>query len=197
MLKLGKIAITGSLGAGKSTVCLILKKLGSCTVDSDRITHELLNSSYLKKDLLRLLGEKVFKRGKADRRLAAEIVFNSERKLLQLEKLLHPRILKRVEEKYLEACKKKNCRLFVVEMPLLFEMGQESFFDYVVYVYAKQRLCRKRFKKSAFLQRSRRFLPQREKMKKADFVIDNSKGFTDLEKQTFNLYTYLTQKEFL
>ncbi len=195
MLKLRKIAITGSLAAGKSTVCLTLKKLGAYVFDSDKIAHTLLDSVCLRKKLKKILGEKVIKQGKTDRKAVADIVFNSSQKLLLLEKLIHPQVLKKIKEKYNRAQKNQKYRLFVVELPLLFELQLEKKFDWTVFVAASQKIRRKRFKQADFLKREKRFLPVKKALKKADFVIKNNRDLNFLKKQTINLYSHLTQKE--
>lgn len=196
MLKLRKIAVTGNLAAGKSTVCHLLKKLGAHVLDSDKIVHTLLNSSPIKKAIVKLLGEEVLEKGRIDRSKIARIVFNSKKnkKLLQLEKIIHPEVLKKINQKYRESKKKNKDQLFVVEMPLLFEMKAEKFFDFVISVIADEKICAGRFG-TDFKKRNQRQMTSAEKTKKADFVIYNNQDLKSLKKQTTNLYSYLTHKE--
>ena len=197
MLKLRKIAVTGNLAAGKSTVCHLLKKLGAYVLDSDKIVHSLLlNSSSLQKAIVKLLGEEVLTKGRLDRSKIAQVVFNSKKnkKLLQLEKIIHPEVLKKINQKYLEIKKKNKDRLFVVEMPLLFEIKAEKFFNFIIAVIANKKTCSERFGKD-YQKRNQRQMSSQQKIKKADTVIYNNKDLKSLKKQITNLYSHLTHKE--
>ncbi len=197
MLRLRKIAVTGNLAAGKSTVCHLLKKLGAYVLDSDKIVHSLLlNNSSIKKAIIKLLGEEGLTKGRIDRSKIAKIVFNSKKnkKLLQLEKIIHPEVLKKIKQKYQEIKKKNQYQLFVVEMPLLFETKSEKLFNFVIAVIANQKICSERFGKD-YQKRKQRQMNSFQKIKKADVVIYNNQDLKSLKKQITNLYSHLTHKE--
>ena len=194
MLKLRKIAVTGNLAAGKSTVCRLLKELGAYILNSDEIGHLLLLTPTLKKAIVKLLGNTVFVKGEIDRKKVASIVFNNQKKLRQLEKLLHPKILKRINKVYCKIKKENKYRLFVVEMPLLFETGTEKFFYSVICVTAYKAICQKRFGKD-FKKRNKKQLSILQKTKKSDFIIENNQDLKKLKKQVINLYKALNQEE--
>ena len=78
MLKLKKIAITGSLATGKSSLCSIFQELGAYVVSADQIVHQLLslNTTYAKQ-VTRLLGDEIVVHNSIDRKKVAYIVFQS------------------------------------------------------------------------------------------------------------------------
>lgn len=173
-----KLAVTGQPGSGKSTVCNILAEAGAEVISTDQLTHQLLDpQTECGKSVINLLGSAVLQEGKFDRERIAQIVFEDRSKLEQLEKLIHPRILEEIEKRY----KKTEAMLFVVEVPLLFECGWESFFDQTVLVVSNR--------DNPFPKRSWRFLPQEEKRSKADIIVENYGSLDDLKKQVLNLIT--------
>ncbi len=199
MLKLKKIAITGGLASGKSSVCRILAKLGAYVVDSDAIVHSLLlPDTALGKKIIELLGHSIVEDGHLSRKKMAEIVFRDPQKLEKLETLLHPFVLREIESMYQKASRQKNCPLFAAEIPLLFEIGAEDFFDHVVTVIADEKKCKTRLASIGssphdYERRMQRQLSPEAKAKKADFVLINNGSFEDLEKQVQSLFQTLTE----
>ncbi|NGX51818.1 MAG: Dephospho-CoA kinase [Candidatus Anoxychlamydiales bacterium] len=179
MLK--KIAITGNLATGKSEALKSFKKLGSYTIDADEIAHELIETDFdIKKHVLDLLGKEILENGKIDRKKAAKIVFSDESKLKKLEKLIHPKVLIEIEKEY-NRVKNKNFDFFVVEIPLLFEIRYQSFFDIVITITAKDIIAKKRYKDKDYTLRKQRQLSEVETKKISDFVIENNQSLSDLE----------------
>lgn len=195
MLKLNKIAITGGLSCGKSSVCRIFKELGAYVVSADEIVHRLLLfDTNLGQQVIDLLGPEIVLNGQIDRSLIAKKVFNHPTLLQSLEKLLHPAVFQEIENQYQELKKSRSASLFVAEIPLLFETSGESFFDKTIAVLADETTCRKRFKDSTgysdkeFDQRMARQLPPLEKAKRATYVIQNHGTLIDLEHAVKEVY---------
>ena len=120
-----KIAITGTIGAGKSTVCSILKNLGEICISCDEINKELLLSkNYLSG--LKVIFPEAFINGILDKNCIKEIIYNSEKKRLELNLYSH----KKIEEKMLEEIDKIDAkkRIFV-EIPLLNQTDFCKYFD--------------------------------------------------------------------
>lgn len=198
MLKSKKVAITGSIGAGKSSVCDFLEEFGSCVIRSDRIVHELLESDALVvEQIVKEFGKEIIENGQVSRKKLAERAFIDSTSLKNLEKILHPLVLHKVEQKVSKA--EGLYPLIVVEIPLLYELKQEVFFDYVIVVSASESICLKRMQKKGFstAEYQRRMVHQssfEEKIQKAHFVIINEKSKKQLKEKTAELYKNLLAK---
>lgn len=177
-----KIAVTGLIGSGKSSVCQILKELGAVTVDSDKIAHQLLDpKTSIGKKIIDLLGEEVVVDGTLSRKEIAKRVFNHPKKLRALEETLHPEVLTRIKEIYEENQGKSS--LFVVEIPLLYEIHADKYFDAVILVTSNKphRIS------DDYQLRKKRLLPLGEKKKRADFIIENNGTLAQLKQQVSTL----------
>lgn len=170
------VAITGGIGAGKSTALDAFRRHGAATVSSDEIVHHLLRSDpEVKQALVERFGEDVLgPDGSPDREAIALRVFRDREALDWLEALLHPLVSREYLRWREELAKLPNPpRVCVTEVPLLYEVGAESRFDKVVVVTApaKLREARRGGRKD---DRESRLLADREKMKRADFAYVNT-----------------------
>lgn len=193
MLILKKIAVTGGIASGKSTVCKVFQELGAYVVNADDIAHEMLiPSTEVGQRIIQAFGQDILKQGKIDRRALAQLAFQNSESLHQLELILHPPIVRRLEELYKEARKAGTYTSFVVEIPLLYEIKQETFYDKVIAILADEELCRKRFTEKGFSadeydRRMRRQLSPKQKSAKADYVIHNNKTLDHLRKEVVRI----------
>lgn len=181
-----KIAITGGIACGKSSVCQFFKELGAFVVSSDAIVHELLApGTALCKKVSILLD---IQEGREFRKRIAEKVFKDPNLLDQLEKILHPETLKKIEKLYEETSKKEIYSSFVVEMPLLFEIKNEAYYDIIIAVIADEHIAKKRFKEAGFPEdeyerRMKRQVSPAKKAAHSDFVIENNGSLDDLKRK--------------
>ncbi|HSX37691.1 MAG TPA: dephospho-CoA kinase [Chlamydiales bacterium] len=193
-----KIAITGGVASGKSTVCRIFRELGAFVVNADAIAHALLDSDTdLGQQIIRQFGSDILIEAKINRRMLAEKVFKDPQQLEKLEKLLHPAVLRTIEELYLKQCDSGKYTSFVVEIPLLFEIRGESFYDWVITVLADDAIARRRFQQAGFTleeydRRMKRQLYPGIKAKRAHFTIENNGTIDDLKNQVVALNKILT-----
>ncbi len=123
-----KVAITGGIGSGKSTVCRIIKKSGFNVISCDEIYAELLQDKDFCKQISDGLGGGYFKNTTLDKSKLKELVFKDGEKLKALNTLTHPEIMR----KLLQAAEKEKA--VFCEVPLLFEEGYEKLFDAVIVV---------------------------------------------------------------
>ena len=177
------VAITGGIGAGKSEALYAFRKAGAATVSSDEIVHHLLRSDPdVKRAIVRELGEGVLgEDGEIDRRRVAGVVFADRAKLDFLEQLLHPL----VSREYLAwreqlAGLPNPPEVCVTEVPLLYETGGDERFDKVVVITAPAKLREQR-RRVAPDDRDQRLIPDREKLKRADFSYVNTGTLEDLD----------------
>lgn len=195
MLDLRKIAITGGLACGKSSVCRLFKEKGAFTVSADDIVHQLmLSDTNLGQKIIELLGKDIIVDQKIDRSRVAEIVFNHLDLLEKLEALIHPAVYKEIERRYQLANRMKNRPLlFVAEVPLLFETAGEKYFNETIVVITDKDKCLKRFMEATgkdateFDRRMSRQMSVNEKSKRANFVIENNGSFVELEASVIQL----------
>jgi dephospho-CoA kinase len=201
MLKSKKIAVTGGLAAGKTSVCRILQELGAYTISADEIVHQLLSPhSELGKQIVEIFGQSIITNAAFDRKKIAEHVFADPKKLQKLEHLLHPAVLKTIQQTYQNVLTHTPPPLFVAEIPLLFEISAEEWFDTIVVVTAPESLAKERFKTASgypdeqFLLRSQRQMPVEEKIRKADYIIYNDGSISHLKTQVKTLFQMLITK---
>ncbi|MDD5585068.1 MAG: dephospho-CoA kinase [Candidatus Omnitrophica bacterium] len=191
--------LTGNLASGKSTVLALLQKKGAAVFDSDRIIHRWYQdrkSEVYKKVVLaypHACVKGVLVRGKL-----RAIVFDDRKQLTQLEKIVHPAIVKELTSWV--AAKKKAKTIAVAEVPLLFEKKLETLFDGVILVRVRPQILieriRKQYRCSRNYARKRLalYLPVDKKIKKSDFMVDNSSDRAALIKETDALWSALKNK---
>ena len=176
------VAITGGIGAGKSTALDAFRAQGAATVSSDEIVHHLVAADEAVRDaLVERLGPDILgEDGRPDRSRIADAVFGDPKQLAWLEALLHPL----VSREYLTwreqlAQLDDPPRVCVTEVPLLYEVGSQDRFDKVVVITAPTALREQR-RRVPLDDRDARLLPDREKVRRADFHYVNTGTFEDL-----------------
>jgi len=187
-----KIGITGNIASGKSEIEKRLKEKGILTIDADREVHKLYESD---KDVIERVSD-IFEhdgfdvkdeKGGIDKKKVESIVFRDKPKLKKLEEIVHPRVKEEFEKFFNNNAQEK---IVAGIAPLLYEAKMEKMFDYVILVTVdkltqlKRLMARnKKLSEEQALARINLQMPQEEKIKKADFIIDNSNDFDDTESQ--------------
>ena len=197
MSRLLAVAITGGIGAGKSTALDAFRRHGAATVSSDEIVHHLLRTDpEVKHALVERFGDEILDPdGVPDRERIGFRVFNDRDALDWLEKLLHPL----VSREYLEwreqlAALPSPPAVCVTEVPLLYEVGGESRFDKVVVITAPRKL-RKARRGGQQDDRESRLLPEREKVERGDFVYVNTGTPDELDAWVASVMAALTGED--
>ncbi len=174
------LGLTGSIGMGKTTAARAFRHFGVATYDADAAVHRLLGAGGAAVGaVLRLFPDVAIDgdpRHGIDRRVLGARVFGDNAALARLEALLHPRV--RAEERhFLEARQRHGDHLVVLDIPLLFETGGERRCDVTAVVSAPSFVQRARVMRRAGMTEDRlaailaRQMPDREKRRRADFVI--------------------------
>jgi dephospho-CoA kinase len=188
------VAITGGIGAGKSSTLAAFARHGAATVSSDEIVHELLRRADVKAQIIERFGLGIVgPDGELDRGAIGVVVFNDRDQLNWLEELLHPRVV----EEYLEwreqlAELPHPPKVCVTEVPLLYEVGGETRFDRVVVVTAPDDVRRER-SDVAVEEREERLTPDEEKIARADYAYVNSGSLEELDEFVGSVMDDLTR----
>ena len=189
------VAITGGIGAGKSMALASFRRHGAATVSSDEIVHHLLQSdTAVKRALVKRFGEDILGAdGVPDRNLIARRVFRDRDALDWLERLLHPLVSREYLAWREQLGKLPNPpKVCVTEVPLLYEVGAEERFDKVVLITAPSKLREAR-RGGRRDDRESRLLPDREKVKRADFVYVNTGTPEELDEWVAGVMATLSQ----
>lgn len=177
------VAITGGIGAGKSAALAAFRRHGAAIVSSDEIVHHLLATDDEVRDaLVARFGSQILgPDGRPSRTLIARIVFRDPEALAFLEGLLHPLVSKEylVWREQLGELDDPPA-VCVTEVPLLFEVGAQERFDRVVVITAPKRLREAR-RETPSDARGARLLPDREKVRHADYHYRNVGTLDELD----------------
>lgn len=183
------IGITGTIGAGKSTVGEILIELGVPVIDTDTITHEVQNSEKVKRAVVERFGKAVLTddgSGKIDRKKLGALVFKDSGAKRDLEAIIHPLVI--LESRRCVAAHSGE-PLVAILAPLLFEAKVQGEYDEIWAVIASEEVLRKRLSKrddltnDAITQRLAAQFSQQEKARLSSVVIDNSGDREETKRQ--------------
>jgi len=188
------VAVTGPLACGKSTFVRMLGEMGADTVSADEIVHDLLaHDRETISKIVERFGEDVRGETGIDRKALARAVFGDERTLQELEDILHPLVREETDRRVAAS----EAELFVAEMPLLFEGGRSGQFDYTVAVTApeERRLAwaaERGMGEGQVRAIEARQLPQEEKARRADLVVQNDGDLDTLTGRAREIFGMVT-----
>lgn len=176
-----KLGITGGVGSGKSFVCNCLKEKGLRVVSADELARNaVLPGTSAYDNIVDYFGKDILADdGTLDRKKLRGIITRDKEKKQMLEQFVHPEVFLQMEAAFQKSIQQHD-PVIAVEVPLLFETGMEVFFDYVLTVsvdpdlrvqriMARDQITRAEAKALMKIQ-----MPEAEKIKKSDFVIDNN-----------------------
>jgi dephospho-CoA kinase len=184
------LCLTGSLGMGKSTAAKFFAEEGVPVHDSDATVHALYEGEAT--PLIEAAFPGSTQNGKVDRNRLAAMVLNDKAALARLEAIVHPMVTAS-REKFLAEARERGAKVVVFDVPLLFETSAERRCDAVVVVSAPAEIQRKRAferpgmtddKLAAILAKQ---MPDAEKRRRADFILDSSQSFDYARAQIRNI----------
>jgi len=201
MLTLKKVAITGTISSGKSTVLSYFRSWGAYTVDADSLLHAAFSiDTPLGQKIIKLFGAlALLPNGRIDRSYIREQIAQKKELNVQLEMICHPYVLETLNRLYKEVMHETSkWRLFVAEIPLLFESSFPfaTWFDVICvvdaeYALAQQRFLKKGYSLEQFSWRYERQLSPEKKKQRAQHIIENNGTLEELREKTKRLFTTL------
>lgn len=175
------LGLTGSIGMGKSVAARICRSLGVPVHDADAAVHRLLGRGGAAVAAVALAFPGVVRDEAVDRQALGAVVFADASALRRLEAILHP-LARLSARRFLAACARRREGLVVLDVPLLYESGGERRCDGVMVVSAPAFLQRQRVLRRPGMSATRlaqilaRQMPDREKRRRADFVVPSGLG---------------------
>ena len=189
-----KIALTGSIGMGKSTVARMFERAGIPVFDADAEVRRLQSPGGALVEPIAARFPDTVEEGVIDREKLAQRVLEDPLRLAELENIVHPAV-RAAREEFIDAHRGAPALLF--EIPLLFETGGEADFDKVVVVSAPRDVQSMRVLSRAGMTEEKlnsildRQLPDEEKRRRADFVIDTGTDLSTTESQVRDILACL------
>lgn len=197
-----RVGLTGGIACGKSVVARLLCDMGAHIIYADAIAHELYQPGQpVYEELVKTFGQEIVRPdGEIDRARLAALAF-SEGKVNQLNKIVHPAVIRRQEQLIYEISTREPNAVIVVEAALIFEAGAKNRFEKMIVVTClpEQKIIRYALRagideaaaKAEVERRSKAQLPDDEKVRRADYVIDNSGAVERTRQQVERIYAQL------
>jgi dephospho-CoA kinase len=190
------LCLTGSLGMGKSRTAQFFAELGVPVHDSDAVVHALYEGEAVPAIERAFPGATVG--GKVDRAKLAKMVLGNDVALTRLEAIVHP-LVAAARDKFLADAQVRGAPVVVLDIPLLFETAGERGCDAVVVVSAPAETQRQRaferpgMTEEKFTALLAKQMPDAEKRRRADFVVDSSQSFDHARAQVRDILLAVTK----
>jgi dephospho-CoA kinase len=192
------VALTGNIGAGKTTVAELFRDWGATIIDADRLVHEaqMPGQPALSRIAARFGSEVIGPDGSLNRPRLRSIVASDPEALTALNAIMHPEVHRRRGELLAEARARRE-RIVINDIPLLFEAADPEEFDAVVLVDAPEEVRRRRVLQSRSVPESElerlmsAQLPSSFKRPRSDYVIDNTGDLQALKRSAAAVWAAL------
>jgi len=190
------VGLTGGMGSGKSTAAEMFRELGAYIIDADKICRILVEPDQPAwQEIIKIFGNDILLKNRTlNRAKLADIIFNDPNQKKNLEAILHPKVFEEERSVFEQITKKNPGALVIIDAALLIESGNHRKVDKVVVVSSHEKtriqriLDRSRFSREDIQRRIQSQMDLKEKIKVADYVLDNNAGLADLKKQVAALY---------
>jgi dephospho-CoA kinase len=194
-----RVGLTGSIAVGKSFVASVFVELGCHVLDADQTAREVVlpGADGLKAVVEAFGAEILSPDGTLDRKQLGALVFADEEKRQRLNQLLHPIIIERQDEILREWERRDPNGIGMVDAALMIESGGYTRFDKLIVVHCRPEaqlerlMLRDSLSRDEALRRINSQMPQEEKQKFADYLIDTSDGFELTREQAVRVYREL------
>jgi dephospho-CoA kinase len=195
-----KVGLTGGIGAGKSTVADLFSKRGAVVIRSDELARQVIEPQTpgFKQVTSRFGNEIVNDKGSIDRAKLAQVVFNDNVALKDLENIVHPLVRERTNQLMSEQTSET---IIVNEIPLLLEKKMESLFDFLVIVISSEKNRLERLSQKGVLEeqakaRMAKQVNDQDRKAAADFLIVNDGNLDQLEADVQKIWQTLQERNF-
>ena len=197
-----RVGLTGGVACGKSTVAKMFADLGAQVADADSIAHELYRPGQeVYQELVKRFGHEIVKPdGEIDRAKLAAAAFDGGR-VEELNRIVHPAVIRQQDRWMRDLAAKDPYAVAIVEAALIFEAGVKDRFDKIMVVTCKPAQKITRFAERTGTneadaradvdRRTKAQIPDEEKARRADFVIDNSGSVEETRHQVQRIYAEL------
>jgi dephospho-CoA kinase len=188
------IGLTGSIGMGKTTTAKMFEQHGVPAIGSDDIVHALYDNEAV--EPIESLFPGSTKDGKVNRAALSKYVIGNSDAFAKLEALVHP-LVKLKQDEFVEVARQKGHDLVLLDIPLLFEIGAEERFNAIIVVTCdadvqRQRvLSRKNMTTEKFEAILAKQIPDHEKRRRADHIVDTSVSLKETEAQVIAIINIL------
>ncbi|MGB3877429.1 MAG: dephospho-CoA kinase [Shinella zoogloeoides] len=191
------LGLTGSIGTGKSTTAAMFRDLGVPVHDADATVHDLYRAEAVAP--VAALFPEALQAGVIDRKALSAVLARSPERFGELEAVIHPLVRSR-ETAFLDAERRNGAPLVLLDIPLLYETGGEKRVDKVVVVTCDPQVQRERvlarpgMTEEKFQLILSRQMPDVEKRRRADFIIDTGRGLDAAREQVEEIIARLTER---
>ena len=195
------VGLTGGIVGGKSTVASMFRDLGAKIIDADKLGHSvILPNKPAWKKIVKIFGKDILQNDlTVDRRKLGKIVFTNQALLKKLNEITHPEITKMIKK---EINLGKNIthnqeKILIIDAALIYEAKIDRLMDKIIVVYIdedeqiKRLVMRNNLSREEALQRIKSQMPMKEKVKMADYVIDNSSSLDKTKEQVEKIWQNL------
>lgn len=195
------VGLTGGIVGGKSTVASMFKDLGAKIINADKLGHSvILPHRPAWKKIVKIFGKDILQNGlTVNREKLGKIVFANQTLLKKLNKITHPEIIKLII-KEINLAKNKTYnqqKILIIDAALIYEAKMDRLMDKIIVIYinedeqVKRLIRRNNLSKEEALQRIKSQMPMKEKVKIANYVIDNSSSLDKTKEQVEKIWEEL------
>ncbi len=171
-----KVAITGGIGTGKTTISSMFADKGIPVFNSDEIAKEIMNTnSLLKNEIVTAFGDKAYDKNKLNKEYLSDVIFNNETLLKKINSIVHPY----VADEFNSWIQEQDSKYIIYESAIIFENQAEDFFDKIICVTASEEevisriMKRNDFSVDKIKSIINKQLPNDAKVQKSDYVIES------------------------
>ena len=171
-----KVAITGGIGTGKTTISSMFADKGIPVFNSDEIAKEIMNTnSLLKNEIVTAFGDKIYDKNRLNKEYLSDAIFNNETLLKKINAIVHPY----VADEFNSWIEEQDSKYIIYESAIIFENQAEDFFDKIICVTASEEdvisrvMKRNNFSVDKIKSIINKQLPNDAKIQKSDYVIEN------------------------